>query len=48
MNRQSKKDRKHNDKKEEDKRTHNNLQNTTQKANDRAIRITLNTRGDLR
>ena len=31
QNRQSKKDRKHNDNKEKDKRTNNNLQNTTQK-----------------
>ena len=30
-NRQSKKDRQHNDNKEKDKRTNNNLQNTTQK-----------------
>ena len=40
-NRKSKKDRQHNDKKKQDKRTNNDLQNFTQKTKDRAKRTPL-------
>ena len=38
-NRQSKKDRKHNNNKEKDKRTTNNLQNTTQKGVSESVNL---------
>ena len=42
------KDRQYNGKTKKDKRTNNNLQNTTNKTKDRATRTTLNSGGELR
>ena len=42
-----KKNRQHNGKKKKHKRTNNDLQNTTQKANDRVTRTPLKTGGEL-
>ena len=47
-NRKQKRNRKHNCQKERDKRTNNDLQNSTQKTKDRATRIPLITEGELR
>jgi hypothetical protein len=46
--RKSKKDRQHNGPKKRDKRTNNNLQNTTQKTKDWAAGASIKPRGELR
>jgi hypothetical protein len=46
--RKSKKDRQHNDQKKKDKRTNNDLQNTTHTTKDRVTRTQLKTMGELR
>jgi mannose-6-phosphate isomerase-like protein (cupin superfamily) len=47
-NRISKKNRQHNGQKKKDKRTNNDIQNTSQKTKDRTTRIPLKTGGELR
>ena len=46
--RKSKKDRQHNDRKKKDKRTYNDLQNTTHKIKDRVTRTPLKTGSEFR